>query len=98
MQKFGRKNGKHRVSKWSGKIMRLAYTCVEVAGRKVVALNDVRITFCKVNDDGFADQEFQRENTAKYANIDVRPIDHPQTYPTVDDVEAIKRCLGLAGE
>ena len=89
-------NGKIRVPKMAGKTFRSAYALVEIDGRKVVALCRVYLSHWKIGNDGFADPDDQMRPTAQYTNMEVRPGDHAKTIPTKEDVEAIKRCLGIS--
>jgi hypothetical protein len=89
------RNGRERVSKWAGKTYRTAMAIVELNGRKVVALNHLEIANWKIKQNGLVDLDEQMNRSAIYANIGDKPADHYKTIPMEEDIEAIKRCLGL---
>lgn len=77
---------------FSGKTIRAAIAHISVERGKPTALNKLRIENWKIGDDGRADMEDQVRHTA--AMIMGKDGD---SIATKEDIEAIKRCLGLGG-
>jgi hypothetical protein len=85
------------VPECAGRILRSAWATVQIDGRKVVALNRVEISNWRIGENGFADQEDRQREIARYVNMKARPADYAKTIPTLEDIVAIRRCLGLNG-
>lgn len=87
--------GEARVQKFAGNTMRIATAVVEFDGDKPVALTSLSISNWKIGADGFADQNEQMRGIVE--KIDGGAGDADVSMATKEDVEAIKRCLGLGG-
>ena len=101
-QKIGSKhisdiyNGRVCVPEFAGKIYRTAHALVEIDGRKVVALCHMEISNWKIGDDGFTNADELSMPTADYTDKNApKPAHRPESIPTLEDIIAIKRCLGL---
>lgn len=89
-------NGRVRVPDFAGKIYRTAHALVEIDGRKVVALCHMEISNWKIGDDGFTNATDLSMPTADYTDkYAPKPAYRPESIPTLEDIIAIKRCLGL---
>ena len=87
--------GEIRVPKWAGKTLRSAWVSVEIDGRKVIGLLAVQISTLKIGDDGLADQDDRSRQLRKSVDMYSRGEKQTDSIPTTEDVEAIRRCLGL---
>ena len=85
------------VPRWAGETLRGAQASVEIDGRKVVGLFHLDISTWKFGDDGFIDQDYQLQQLQKAVEMNARGEKQTASIPTEEDVEAIRRCLGLGG-
>jgi hypothetical protein len=81
---------------FSGKTIRAAIAKVSIAKRKPVALNHVRIENWKIDDDGNANQTDQLHHVYSRMIASGQDADSDPT-AAAEDIEAIKRCLGING-
>ncbi len=86
------------VPNWAGKTLRGAGVLVDFDGRKVIAICRVEISNWKIGDEGFTNPDELMEPTADYSDpARPKPARTPESIPTMEDIMAIKRCLGLSG-
>lgn len=89
--------GKMQVPKWAGKTFRGASALVEADGRKIKGLCYVMISNWKIGADGFIDPDAIRGPTADYSDPHHPiPAHQPERIPTLEDILAIKSCLGIS--
>jgi hypothetical protein len=91
-------NGRVCIPDFAGKTYRTAHALVEIDGCKVVALCHMEISNWKFGDDGFISASDLSVPTRNYAGKNApKPAHKPETIPTLEDIIAIKHCLGLGG-
>ncbi len=89
-------NGELCAPRWAGKTLRSAWVSVEIDGRKVIDVINVSISTLKIKADGFIDERDQARQLRKSVDMYSRGEKQTDSIPTKEDVEAIKRCLGLS--
>lgn len=88
--------GKIHVPKWAGKTLRCASAVVEADGRKVKGLCYIMISNWKIGPDGFADPGVVSGPIVAHSDPQHHVAENqPGKEPTLEDILAIKRCLGL---
>lgn len=91
-------NGRVCVPDFAGKTYRTAHALVEIDGCKVVALCHMEISNWKFGDDGFISSADLSMLASGYTGKNaLKPANKPESIPTLEDIVAIKRCLGLGG-
>lgn len=78
---------------FAGKVIRVALANIRIERRKPAALNKLSIEKWKIGDDGNAEQEDQLQHVVARIKGTVG-----DSIPTQEDIEAIKRCLGISSE
>lgn len=77
----------------AGMTIRAAIANVKIVRRKPAVLNYLRMENWKIGDDGIAYEEDQFQHVMK--RITTVAGDDADSAPTPEDIDAIKRCLGI---
>lgn len=88
-------NGKVSIPELAGRTVRVATANVEIHENKRIALNELKIMFWKFNHDGLVDQDDKLHRIKE--KLDGVAREGGDSIVTNNDIEAVKRCLGIGG-
>lgn len=87
-------NGETCAPKPSDKVIRIAFAYIDTEGRTATILRNLTVSEWKIGADGFVDQTEMMSRVVEMIDGGVGVTG--DIVPTPQDVEAIKRCLGLS--